>query len=168
MPTCLLKKVLPFTLTFLVGALVGGMTGFRGARGVEKLRAAGGDVFVHRGRGPKRGEGCRNRRLALEPASAPDSKPLNVISKPRPDYPLKGLDYGVQGSVILDVTFGADGRIHNVTTIDGLPEIFGFNDAAESAARQMKFEPATRGGIPISVTRKVEYVFAKRTTDIKF
>jgi hypothetical protein len=57
----------------------------------------------------------------------------------------------------LRVTFKADRTIGGISVISGFPD--GLNESAIAAAKELKFEPARRNGMPYSVTRPVEYFF---------
>lgn len=85
------------------------------------------------------------------------TKPLTILSKPRANYTEEARKNQVQGVVRLRVTFLANGTIGSITTISGLP--YGLTEQAIAAARQIKFEPAMKNGVPQTVTRTIEYVF---------
>ncbi len=88
---------------------------------------------------------------------------LKIISKPRAFYPDKlifnesRLKQYQGKKVVLRVTFLANGQIGAISIITDLPE--GLTEQAIAAARNIKFEPATRDGKTISVTKPVEYSF---------
>jgi TonB family protein len=85
------------------------------------------------------------------------SKKLNIIFKPRPNYTDEARKAGIQGVVRLRVTFLANGTIGNITPLNNLG--YGLTEQAILAARQLKFEPEMRDGVPVTVTRVVEYSF---------
>lgn len=88
---------------------------------------------------------------------AQDSQPLKILEKPR--GVLKG-DYGnvdVQGTVRLRVEFLASGQVGKVNPVTSLP--YGLTESALEAAKQIKFEPAKKDGIPITVNKVIEYSF---------
>ncbi len=58
---------------------------------------------------------------------------------------------------MLRVTFLADGRIGEVTPVAGLP--LGLTANAIAAAKDIKFSPALKNGVPVSVTKMVQYSF---------
>jgi len=94
-----------------------------------------------------------------DPMSRPqsDNSGVRVLSKPRPSYTDIARLLRIDGSVILKVTFGADGAIGPVTILAALP--FGLTESAIGAARSIKFEPARRDGKPYTVAKNVEYTF---------
>ena len=60
-------------------------------------------------------------------------------------------------NIRLLVHFGADGEIKNVFVLKFLTR--GLTQRAVAAAKQIKFEPETRNGVPVSIMRTVEYGF---------
>lgn len=85
------------------------------------------------------------------------TKPLTILSKPRANYTEEARKNQVQGVVRLRVTFLANGTIGSIVPISGLP--YGLTEQAIAAARQIRFEPAMKNGVPQTVTRIVEYAF---------
>lgn len=86
-----------------------------------------------------------------------ETKPLQIISKPRANYTDAARQNQFQGTVTLRVTFLASGEIGSVSTIEQLP--YGLTEQAISAARGIRFEPAMRNGIPQTVIKQVQYSF---------
>jgi TonB family protein len=64
----------------------------------------------------------------------------------------------VEGTVVLNVTFGADGRIQNIKTVRGLSH--GLTEKAIEAALRIRFTPAVQSGKPVSVRGNLEFSFA--------
>lgn len=85
------------------------------------------------------------------------SKGVNITSKPRANYTDAARQNQVQGTVTLRVTFNANGSIGSISAISGLPN--GLTEQAIAAARQIRFEPAMKNGVPVSVTKQVQYSF---------
>jgi protein TonB len=79
----------------------------------------------------------------------------------RPVYPLGARRRGEEGTVVLDVRVAADGRADGVTLVrsSGFPEL---DRAAERAAAQARFNPATRGGHPVESAARLTLVFRLR------
>jgi len=82
---------------------------------------------------------------------------LKIVAKPRPGYTEAARKNGTQGTVVLRVTFLANGSIGPISTVRGLPN--GLTEQAIAAARNIRFEPPKRNGIPSAVTRTIEYSF---------
>jgi TonB family protein len=78
-------------------------------------------------------------------------------------YPPEAEKAGVQGKVVLKLTIDKEG---NVTAADVLePAGNGFDEAAQAAALQFKFKPATRDGVPFAVKIKYAYEFTLKVVE---
>lgn len=150
----LLKRALPFMLTFAVGAGVGGFFQFFTSRASGWL-AAKRHTYSYAGR---RGCGQRFRR-----ASAPESKPHVINFNPgayvSPSVMMLADKYGANPARVR-VVLGHDGKVHEVEYPKSWPRELG--EAAEHAARQIKFTPATLDGAPTTVTEEVKIHFSFR------
>lgn len=82
---------------------------------------------------------------------------VKIISKPRALYTEVARRQGIQGKVVLRVTFQADGKIGAISPLSGLEA--GLTERAIAAAREIRFEPAMKNGVPYSVTKTIEYTF---------
>ncbi len=154
MTTCLLKRVLPFTLTFILGAAVAGIAGLLrpgGARTYMVLEHRSYDLSGKR----SCGTAYRHKLLA-------ESKPLAINYRPNAVYTAEARKRAFTGTVRLRVTFGADGTVRGVETLQGQP--YGLTQSAERAAWRTGFTPAMENGLPISVTRVIEYDFPSEQT----
>jgi TonB family protein len=80
-----------------------------------------------------------------------------VLSKPEPQYTEEARRNQVTGTVVLRVVFSRDGEVVQIRALNTLP--FGLTERAIAAARQIKFEPALKGGHPVSVFMQLEYNF---------
>jgi len=94
---------------------------------------------------------------APEPAQRPASRqatataeihPVEILSKPSPQYTEEAKRLGVQGEVVLSVVFQADGTLKVVGVIKSLGH--GLDQMAEQAAAQIRFKPAEQAGKPTS------------------
>jgi hypothetical protein len=147
----LLKKALPFTLTFIFGAALSGLLGLFGASEQQAGSVVGTRTYEF-------GSRCRMRPRHL----VAESKPLAILFKPDARYPL-----APEGRVRVNVTFGADGEVKAVKPLaswfhgrdEDLVRVKAMWDAVESTARQIRFTPETINGIPVSVEREVEIGF---------
>ena len=85
--------------------------------------------------------------------------PLELTSKPRAVYTDVARQNGVSGTILLLITFQADGTIGAIMPIRRLG--FGLDERAVNAARQIKFKPAIdENGVPVTLVKAVEYSFA--------
>ncbi len=80
-----------------------------------------------------------------------------LISKPEPQYTEDARKNQITGTVVLKVVFGSNGGVSNIRTVSGLP--YGLTERAIAAARQIKFEPATKDGHKVSMWMQLEYNF---------
>lgn len=88
---------------------------------------------------------------------ADNEKPVEILSKPRPDYTDEARKNRLEGEVLLRVRFAASGDARVVEVIRGLG--YGLNENAIRAAEQIRFKPALRGGQPVDSTAIVHIVF---------
>lgn len=89
--------------------------------------------------------------LFLAPVSAsatpPTLAPPRLVEAPEPVYPPEARAAGVEGTTVLRLTIGVDGRVSAAEVIEAAGH--GFDEAALALAPQLRFEPATRDGTPI-------------------
>ncbi|MGO9403543.1 MAG: energy transducer TonB [Terriglobales bacterium] len=72
--------------------------------------------------------------------------PAEITYKPRPVYTDEGRKLKIEGEVLLDVVFSADGQIRVVKLMHGLGH--GLDESAVRAAEKIQFRPALRDGHP--------------------
>ncbi len=80
-----------------------------------------------------------------------------VLSKPEPQYTEEARKNQVTGTVVLRVIFSRSGEVTGIRAVSALP--FGLTARAIAAARQIRFQPATRNGEAVSVHMQLEYNF---------
>ncbi len=80
-----------------------------------------------------------------------------ITETPQPDYTNAARDNSVEGTITARVTFKADGTIGKIFLVTLLPH--GLNQKAIEAAKKIKFLPAVKNGIPITVVKQIEYNF---------
>jgi len=83
--------------------------------------------------------------------------PVDIIDKPRPEYTAEGRSMKIEGDVLLDMVFLANGSIQVNRVISGLGH--GLDEAAVRAAEQIKFKPAKRDGQPVDFPARVRIEF---------
>jgi len=143
----LLKKALPFALTFVVGTALGGLTWLFG--GSEKKTET---VVVTRTY--DYGSRCRVRRHTL----VAETKPLVILFKPDGWWSW-GHGAGQPTPVRVLVTFGADGTVHSVEQLDHFELPKEITESAKHAAWRIQFEPEKINGMPVSVKKEVKINF---------
>jgi TonB family protein len=82
---------------------------------------------------------------------------VNILDKPHPQYTAEGRSLRIEGDVVLDLVFQADGTIQVNKVVSGLGH--GLDEAAVHAAQQMKFKPAKRDGQPVDFPARVRIEF---------
>jgi len=80
-----------------------------------------------------------------------------VLSKPEPTYTEAARKNQITGTVILRAVFSSSGSVTNISAVSGLPD--GLTERAISAAKQIRFIPATKDGRPVSMWMELQYNF---------
>jgi TonB family protein len=147
-----------------------GTGGAKGARGVVASAGFGGGVAVadtraSASRGAVRSAGFGDADVPAPPtvqarAAAPTPAkivPAEILSKPVPIYTEEARSKRIEGEVLLEVVFGATGRIQVIRVVRGLGH--GLDEAAVRAAEQIRFKPALKDGEPSDSTALVHIIF---------
>jgi TonB family protein len=92
-----------------------------------------------------------------QPDSAGASTPVEITFKPNPIYTDEARSMKLQGEVLLEVSFSADGTLHVNRVVRGLGH--GLDEAAVAAANKIRFKPALHSGQPIDSTAVVHVTF---------
>jgi TonB family protein len=152
------------------GAGVGnGTGGAKGAKGVVASTGFGNGVAVGGTGGVNHGtvqQGMFDVKAADTPkvkqtAAASNTKPLEVLFKPKPVYTDQGRAQKIEGDVVVQVVFTAAGDVKVLRVVSGLG--YGLDEAAMTAARQIRFKPATQEGQPVDfgpVNVRIEFALA--------
>jgi len=83
--------------------------------------------------------------------------PVDILEKPHPQYTAEGRSLKIEGDVVLEMVFLANGSIQVKGVVSGLGH--GLDEAAERAAQQIKFKPAKREGQPVDFPARVRIEF---------
>jgi TonB family protein len=89
--------------------------------------------------------------------SAPATTPVEILSKPKPVYTEEARRLELQGEVLVQVLFAANGQAHVLRVVRGLGH--GLDEAAVNAAGQVRFKPAQQSGRPVDSTAIVHVLF---------
>ncbi len=89
--------------------------------------------------------------------SGPATNAVEITFKPQPVYTDEARNLKLEGEVLLEVMFGANGTLHVNRVVRGLGH--GLDEAAIAAANKMRFKPALRTGQPIDSTAIVHVTF---------
>jgi TonB family protein len=82
---------------------------------------------------------------------------VEITYKPNPVYTDDARSLKLEGEVLLEVSFSANGTLHVNRVARGLGH--GLDEAAIAAANKIRFKPATRGGQPVDSTAIVHVMF---------
>ena len=82
---------------------------------------------------------------------------VDILDKPHPQYSAEGRTLRLEGDVVLDLVFQADGTVQVNRVISGLGH--GLDEAAVRAAQQIKFKAAKRDGQPVDFPARVRIEF---------
>ena len=88
---------------------------------------------------------------------APSTTPVEVLFKPKPAYTAEAKSLRLEGQVSVEVVFLANGGVKVVRIVRGLGH--GLDEAAQQAAMQVRFRPATRGGVPVDTDATIYITF---------
>lgn len=91
------------------------------------------------------------------PAAPAAFTPVEILFKPKPSYSQEARSLGLEGQVQLEVVFQASGAVRVVRVIKGLGH--GLDEAAQQAATQVRFKPATRSGAPVDTNATISITF---------
>lgn len=89
--------------------------------------------------------------------SGPPTSAVEITYKPNPVYTDEARSLKLEGEVLLEVMFAANGQLHVNRVVRGLGH--GLDEAAIAAANKMRFKPAMRMGTPMDSTAIVHVVF---------
>jgi TonB family protein len=92
-----------------------------------------------------------------QPDSGPASTPVEITFKPNPIYTDEARSMRLEGEVLLEVNFSANGTLHVNRVVRGLGH--GLDEAAIAAANKIRFKPALRTGQPVDSTAIVHVTF---------
>jgi TonB family protein len=89
-------------------------------------------------------------------AGAADTSPT-IVDKPKPEYTAEGRSLKIEGDVVVDMVFLANGTVQINRVVSGLGH--GLDEAAVRSAQQIKFKPAKRAGEPVDFPARVRIEF---------
>ena len=89
--------------------------------------------------------------------AGPATTPVEITFKPNPVYTDEARSLKLEGEVLLEVSFSANGTLHVNRVVRGLGH--GLDEAAIAAANKIRFKPALRNGQPMDSTAIVHVTF---------
>jgi TonB family protein len=151
------------------GAGTGNGTG--GAHGMKgTIASAGfgnGVAQPGQGDGRRNGQGVQTAGFAAQQVGSAAKRAVDdtaalttqveVLYKPKPVYTDEARKLSIEGEVLLEVVFGANGELHVNRLVRGLGH--GLDEAAVGAVAKIKFKPAQRNGSSVDSTSIVHVVF---------
>jgi TonB family protein len=99
------------------------------------------------------GDAPKKKAASAESATTP----VDILDKPRPEYTAEGRRLKLEGDVVIDLVFLADGTVQVNRVLSGLGH--GLDESATKAAQQIKFKPAKRDGQPVDFPARVRIEF---------
>lgn len=134
-----------------------GTGGAKGARGVVASAGFGNGVAIGGPGGASHGsvqQGLFGDQKVVAPApkvrqtaASSNTKAVETLFVPRPVYTDEGRAKKIEGDVVLQVIFTATGEVKVERVVQGLG--YGLDEAAATAARQIRFRPAQQDGQPV-------------------
>lgn len=141
----LLKRVLPFLLALIMGAML--------------VRLVAPNIFESRTLlivKPPQSQVEISTSGEVFPSSEVTKKAV-LLSRPEATYTDEARRNAVQGTIRLRAVLSSSGEVTNIQAISGLPS--GLTEQAMAAARQIEFTPAMKDGRAVSQYVTIEYVF---------
>ena len=89
--------------------------------------------------------------------AGPATTPVEITFKPNPVYTDEARQLKLEGEVLLEVSFSANGTLHVNRVVRGLGH--GLDEAAIAAANKIRFKPALSYGQPVDSTAVVHVTF---------
>jgi len=133
----------------VIGGVIGGSTGGGGSEFLKEVAPSVGAEAV----------------LPPPVMVTANMTPPKLIQQVQPEYPLLAKKAGVEGTVLLRLIIGADGRVQEAKVLTVIPpnaKGVGFEDEAIKAVMQWKFTPALTAGKPTRVYYNVPVKFVLR------
>lgn len=143
-----------------------GTGGAKGAKGVVASTGFGNEVAkgsAGGSHGSVQTGGFGDEKATAAPrvkqtAAVSNTKPVEILFKPKPAYTDEARTRKIEGEVLLRVLFTASGEVKVIQVERGLG--FGLDESAEAAARQIRFHPAEQDGQPVDSPAIVHIKFA--------
>ncbi len=114
------------------------------------------------GRGNVQASGFGSQEIAqnaphIQRVDATPPTSVEITYKPNPVYTDEARTLKLEGEVLLEVEFAANGQLHVNRVVHGLGH--GLDEAAIAAANKMRFKPASRNGQAMDSTTIVHVLF---------
>jgi TonB family protein len=171
--TCLIKRVVPFALTLLVGLALGNLFSRSREYGYEARLGSFGERHnhcCHRSTQLEASYGLREHVQRFERvqgipvvSQVPADSPATIDYQPVPARTEEAKRKGVTGFVELRVLLRKDGTVSDIEPVQGLAG--GLTREAIKAAQEIRFTPARFNGEPVDATREITFYFGNDASD---
>jgi TonB family protein len=94
---------------------------------------------------------------AARQSAASPTTPVEILAKPNPVYTAEARQKRIEGEVLLEVDFGANGQLQVRRVVRGLG--YGLDDAAVHAAERIRYKPAQQDGRPTDTIATLHILF---------
>lgn len=84
-----------------------------------------------------------------------------VVAQGQPRYPPLAFQRGIEGTVVVSVLVDETGAVAEASVVRASPRGMGFEDAATRYVKSRRYQPATKGGVPVRVRLEVAVEFRK-------
>ncbi len=85
-----------------------------------------------------------------------------ILREVKPQYTADALRAKIQGTVMVDAVVLPDGTVGRVEVVKSLDSVFGLDQEAIKAAKQWRFAPGLKQGVPVPVLVTIELTFNLR------
>lgn len=85
-----------------------------------------------------------------------------LLREVKPEYTADAMRAKIQGTVVLDCVVLPDGTVGEIDVVRSLDATFGLDQKAVAAAKQWRFVPGKRQGVPVPVLVTIELTFTLR------
>jgi TonB family protein len=82
-----------------------------------------------------------------------------ALRQVRPQYTSAAMKAKIQGAVLVECVVLPNGTVGSARVVKSLDATFGLDDEAVKAAKQWRFQPGTRDGVPVPVAVTIELTF---------
>ena len=90
-------------------------------------------------------------------SDGPADTPVQLLEKPKPEYTADGRNLKIEGDVVIDLVFLANGTVQINRVVSGLGH--GLDESAVRAAQNIRFKPAKRLTEPVDFPARVRIEF---------
>ncbi|MFL6262631.1 MAG: TonB family protein [Thermoanaerobaculia bacterium] len=91
--------------------------------------------------------------------AGPGVSPPQLVSAPKPGYPPMARTLRVEGTVVVAVLVDENGQVQDVRMAEPIRQNVGLNEAALSAARSVRYKPATKDGVRVKMWTRLRIPF---------